>query len=218
MDDMGEKETVRKRVVESLFAELESSGFRLGKGNLIVQLSSEFTGNVGLNFTSHRTDGLIGLNPIMNIVCRQIEDVLVDLTEGAERRPVPSLTTALGYLTPEHRFLEWLFDPKASPADHVQESKRIAKAITLYGVPFLREHASLETVASCLEQSKFSFVERTDYHLPVAYRLLREEPKAAAFVQRRLADLNNRTDMAANQYRQFAEKFLSGVTGVKQLT
>src|SRR5579859_459013 len=210
MNEMGEKDTVKKRVVESLSAELEPSGFRLGKGNLIVQLSSEFTGNVGLNFASHRSDGLIGLNPIMNVVCRQIEDALIDLTEGAERRPITSLTTALGYLTPEHRFLEWLFDPKASPADHVQESKRIAKAITLYGVPFLQEHASLKEVVACLEQSKFSFVDRAHYHLPVAYRLLGEEHKAEVLVQRRLADFNDRTDLAVNQYRQFAEKFLSG--------
>jgi len=213
MDEMGEKETVKKRVVEYLSAELDSSDFRLGKGNLTVQLDSEFTGHVGFNFALHRTDGLIGLNPIMNIVCRQIEDALIDLTEGAERRPVPSLTSALGYLTPEHRFLEWLFDPKASPADHVQESKRIAKGITLYGVPFLREYATLETVVTCLEQSKFSFVERANYHLPVAYRLVGEEQKAKAFVQRRLVDFNNRTDLAANQYRQFAEKFLSGNRG-----
>ncbi len=215
---MGVKETVKKRVVESLSGELESSGFRLVKGSLTRQLGSEFTGNVGLNFASHRSDGLIGLNPIMNIACRQIENALVDLTEGAERRPVPSLTIALGYLTPEHRFLEWLFDPEASPVDHVQESKRIAKAITLYGVPFLQEYAALETVVTCLEHSKFSFVELSDYHLPVAYRLLGEDQKAEGLVQRRLADLNNRNDLAANQYRQFAEKFLSGVIGVKQHT
>jgi hypothetical protein len=52
----------------------------------------------------------------------------------------------------------------------------------------------------------------------VAYRLLGEDQKAEGLVQRRLADLNNRNDLAANQYRQFAEKFLSGVIGVKQHT
>jgi hypothetical protein len=213
---MATNEGVKATIVKGIAAELTQQGFQLKKGILLKELGPDFSGYIGLNFSTHRSDGLIGLNPIMNIVCRQIEDALIDLTEGAERRPVPSLTTALGYLTPEHRFLEWLFDPKASSAAHVHESKRIANAIALYGVPFLREHASIEAFVACLEESKFSFIERVDYHLPVAYRLLGEEQKAEALVKRRLADFDNRKDIAANQYRQFAENFLSGVIGIKQ--
>lgn len=212
---MGIKEAVNERVSETISAELASLGFRLKKESLITQLSPGFTGSIGLNFSLHRTDGLIGLNPVMGIICRQIEDKLVYLTEGAEHRPLPSLTTALGYLTPEHRFLEWLFDPNAPRSDHILEAKRIAEAIMLYGIPFFPEHSSLGALVACLEESRFSFVERADYHLPVAYRVLGEEGKAETLVKRRLSDLKNRRDIAANQYRQFAQNFLSGVVGIK---
>ena len=56
----------------------------------------------------------------MHIACKQIENTLIDLMEGTERRPLPTLTVALGYLTPEQRFLEWLFDPNSPPFDHIQ--------------------------------------------------------------------------------------------------
>lgn len=181
-----------------------------------MRSNSGFTGSIGLNFSLNRTDGLIGLNPIASIVCEQVEDSIVYLTGGAERRPQPSLSTALGYLTPEHRFLEWLFDPNAPSIDHIVESKRIAELISLYGLPFLHEYSSIGAIATCLEQSRFSFVERADYHLPVAHRLLGEEQKAEAMVKRRLSDFENRRDIAANQYRQFAENFLSRVVGLKQ--
>ncbi|MGA3093246.1 MAG: hypothetical protein ABSD75_32025 [Terriglobales bacterium] len=215
---MGITEAVKERVSETISAELAPSGFSLKKGSLVTQLSSGFTGSIGLNFSLNRTDGLIGLNPIASIVCRQIEDALVDLTEGAERRPLPSLSTALGYLTPENRFLEWLFDPNAPPTGHILESKRIAELIVLYGIPFLREHSSISAIVGCLEESRFSFVERADYHLPVAYRLLGEGQKAEALVKRRLSDFDKRRDIAANQYRRFAGNFLSDVARIKQNT
>jgi hypothetical protein len=36
----------------------------LGKGNFVLELSSEFTGYIGLNFAMHHGDGLIGLSTL----------------------------------------------------------------------------------------------------------------------------------------------------------
>ena len=206
---MATKSAVKNAVSEDISTELSHFKFHLRDGLLVWQLNPEFTGIVGLNFSTHRPDGLVGLNPVVSIACRRIEEAIVELSDGAERKPLPSLSSALGYLTPELRFLEWLFEPSAPKSDRIPESQRIAKAIELYGITFLKEHASIEVIARCLEEGKYSYNERAVYHLPVAYWLLGEKSKAGAYIQQQLSDLKDRSDVAATQYRRFGDNFLS---------
>src|SRR5258708_7501017 len=74
---MATNESVKATIVKGIAAELTQQGLQLKKGILLKELGPDFSGYIGLNFSTHRSDGLIGLNPIMNIVCRQIEDALI---------------------------------------------------------------------------------------------------------------------------------------------
>jgi hypothetical protein len=54
----------------------------------------------------------------------------------------PTISTALGYLMAEGRYLEWLFEP--APFDYGSESQRMVKAVEVYGIPFMTEDQVLE--------------------------------------------------------------------------
>jgi len=189
---------------------LAECGFAAKRDQLILTVNAEIVGTVSLNIASHRSDGLVGVAPIIGIESVSIRSMLGELIKLKHGAPQPSLTSAIGYLMPEARFLEWLFDPK-EPVDQRGELVRMCMAIKQYGMEFLRERGSIEEIVRCLETLRFSFKERAIYHLPVAYRVTGAEERARDYVHRGLLEMEGRSDVASQDYRGFAKKFLSVV-------
>lgn len=149
----------------------ELARFGFGQNGQMATLSvkQDFQGLVGLNIASHRSDGLVGVVPMVLLEYFPLAAAVNRLTEHKAGNQQPSLRTTLGCLMPENRFLEWLFDPKEDLSR--SEVTRMCHAIERYGVPFLNENASLERIIENLERYTFSFKEVSMYHLPVAYQL-----------------------------------------------
>jgi hypothetical protein len=183
--------------------------FGFGQNGQMATLSvkQDFLGLVGLNIASHRSDGLVGVIPMVLLECLPLAAAVNRLTGRKAGNQQPSLSTALGYLMPENRFLEWLFDPKEELSR--SEVTRMCHAIERYGVPFLNENASLERIIKSLEQYTFSFKDVAMYHLPVAYQLEGEREKARKYVNVQIEELKGRDDLDAREYSVFANKFLS---------
>jgi hypothetical protein len=174
-------------------------------------LDSQFSGRIGFNVTKKLGNGRIGLNPIVGVRSDQIESLVEKLSHSGEDRFEATVNISLGYLMPEKRYLEWVF--AAQPDfDYVSEAKKIAKAIEVYGLPFMMRNATLDAIADDLEQLRFSFKESAVYRLPVAYFLLHKPELAMTFVKEQLKVLDGRQDAAALQYRTFGAAFLQEVS------
>jgi hypothetical protein len=75
----------------------------------------------------------------------------------------------------------------------------------------MRDHSSLDLLITSQEGSpRFSFLERTQYHLPVSYRIRGDYEKARTYVGDRLR-MNQESSEMEQRYREFADKFLASL-------
>ena len=140
-------------------------------------ITEGFSGWFGLNTITARGDGLVGINPIVGVICESIEDLLKKYDRAARKGITPTISTSIGYLMPEKRYVEWLFDPNPD-FDLEAEAQKIARAVRQFGVPFAEANASLAVVTANLEQLQFTYRESAVYRLPIAYLLLGDRDRA----------------------------------------
>jgi hypothetical protein len=186
--------------------ELKLLGFRKTKGVYIHELTDDAVGWVGLNAASHRSDRRVGINPVVGIRHQKIEGMVEEFMAEKESRLTPTISTSVGYLMPEGRYLEWLFE--LAPFDYDAECRRMVKAVEVYGIPFMNSNSKLVQVLQNLEGLRFASKDATIYKLPVAYILSGKRDSATAYVERQLKELGERQDIAARQYKTFASNLL----------
>ena len=184
---------------------LHSLGFQKTKDAWLLPLGEIVSGWVGLNSVS-RPDGRVGINPVVGVRNEQIENLLKHLSENRFVSP-PSISTSLGYLMPESRYLEWLFEP--DPFDYKSECQRMIGAIEVYGIPFMKSNRSLDTIVEHLQNRRYTWNESIVYRLPVACLVLGDTSTATSYVKGELVKLGARKDDAAQDYRRFADRLLA---------
>jgi hypothetical protein len=196
----------QKSIHSEVAGYLLSLGFQSARDRWKIQIASEIVGSVGLNISSHRPDGYFGVSPLIGIEFEPLRLLLNSLMRTPKATRQMSLTTMLGYLMPEGKFLEWLLDSK-QPVTQRNELRNMCKAIELYAIPFMHRLSTLAQIVDHLERFEFSFKERAVYHLPIAYRILKEDQKGNAYIEGHLQEISGRTGLAAEDYRRFASRF-----------
>jgi len=204
---MSEKTKLLNEAVGVIERELAVFGIRKSRSFYTCAIDRNVSGWVGLNFTKSRSDGRVGINPIVGVRNESVESLVERLSNQAGARPAATLSISLGYLMPEKRYLEWLFEPEPT-FDYVSEAKKVATAIEVYGLPFMKTNATLGAVIENLEHLRFSFKESAVYRLPVAYLLAGKPDLVAKYVSGQLEALGARQDDAALQYRVFGTALL----------
>lgn len=201
-----DKGKLLKEVVKNAEGELSALGMIKGKGLHMFPLAEGVSGLVGLNLVMRRGEGKVGINPVVGVRHEQIERMTESLSEAKESSSTATLNTSLGYVMPEGRYLEWLFEP--APFDYLSESKRMVEAIRVYGVPFMKSNATLEAILSDLERLRFTSKDAAVYRLPVAYLLSGKTELAVECAKTQMTELGSRNDVAAQQYKTFASNLL----------
>ncbi len=193
-------------VLKSAERQLKALGFRKTKSVYIRQLRDDAVGWIGLNAAAHRSDGRVGINPVVGVRQQRVESMVEEFMAEKEAGLPPTISTTLGYLMPEGRYLEWLFE--SAPFDYETECERMVKAIEVYGIPFMNSNSSLGEIVQDLEGLRFVSKDATVYKLPVAYILSGKGDSATAYVEHQLKELGERQDIAARQYKTFASNLL----------
>lgn len=202
--------TLAKTVLGTIQEKLEALLFRKKRGGGFTRsLGRDTEGYVGLNLAARLPKNRIGISPIVGVSYLPIEDRIEKLCIPSLCSNGATLMTAVGYLTPEKRFLQWVFDPVQDPAPEIT---RIARAIEDYGLPFMTEHAKLDSFIAELEANRYTINDLRRYRLPVAYWLAGKTNDAAKFLRRELETMRERTDQAAIQNRGFAEAVIEALT------
>ncbi len=198
---------VLAEVLKSAERQLKALGFRKTKGVYIRQLRDDAVGWIGLNAAAHRSDGRVGINPVVGVRQQRVESMVEEFMAEKESSGLPpTISTTLGYLMPEGRYLEWLFEP--APFEYETECERMVRAIGVYGIPFMNSNSSLVQIVQDLEGLRFVSKDATVYKLPVAYILSGKGDSATVYVENQLKELGERQDIAARQYKTFASNLL----------
>jgi hypothetical protein len=72
------------------------------RGGFFRELGDDTSGYVGFNISTHLPQNRVGLSPIVGVVYSPIEDLIIKLGR-APFADGPTISTAVGYLTPEGR-------------------------------------------------------------------------------------------------------------------
>jgi hypothetical protein len=195
-------------IISIVESKLKRLGFRKTKSIYVCPLAEDACGWLGLSTATHRSDGRVGINPVVGVRHERIEKMLEDLLR--ESRASATISIPLGYLTPDRRFLEWLFE--LPPFDCRSECERMVQAVELYGIPFMKSKTRLEDLLQDLEQLRFTVRENAVYRVPIAYLLSGKTEMAEATVKKQLAELETHNDLFAQAYKRFASNFLQRVS------
>jgi hypothetical protein len=153
----------------------------------------------------------VGINPVVGLRNERIEKMVEEFVGEKQSRLAPTISASPGYLMPEGRYVEWLFEP--APFDYESEGKRMVKAIEIYGIPFMKSNATLDQITLNLEQLRFTSGDAAVYRIPIAYLLSGKTEPAVAHIKTQLVELGDLSDLAAQQYKAFASNLFQKGTG-----
>lgn len=183
---------------------LTKIGFKKRRGEIFtIELSKEVLGWVGLNrATKHRPAGEIEINPVIGVRHQQVERLVAELRGQKFHAYIPpTISTALGYVLPEASYRAWIFTADRA---RVMANEMVA-AIAEHGLALMRSKVELSDLCRALEQgSRLAIEDSAIYRRPVARLLSGDARRAAEELNKSLAALGDRSDLAATYFRTFA--------------
>jgi len=193
---------------------LKSLSFKKRRPGFSKALEREISGYIGLPVSTHPPQKRIGVSAVVGVVSKTVEDAIRRFSCNSRYVNELTLSTQVGYITPEARFLQWVFDPDL-PELISPEIEKIVRAISEYGLPFMREHVALESIIAELENKRFTSNSVRRYRLPVAYLLAGQKGKALQFVREEIDAARNDTSAAAQDYEGFAQRLREAAQGTE---
>ena len=187
-------------------SELLRLGLMKDKVAYTYSIGEEIKGWLALGTTVNEGPERVGINPTVGVLHEAIEKLVQEYCGMERSRQGATLTTNLGYVMPEKRFLIWVLEP--SPFEWVHEVKKMVEAVEVYGMPFMRSNATLEKIIDNLEHHRYIDKDSAAYRLPVAYFLTGQTDRAKDYTREYLAELGERNDTAAQLYKNFASNLL----------
>jgi len=185
--------------VVPLLAEI---GFEKRAGSIFtLELGHDTIGWLGLNQSvRYQSPGAVEINPVVGVRFQTVERMVAECRgERFHSYQPPTICTPIGYLLPDAKYKTWLFEPD-QPVDAAQD---MCATIKQYGIPFMRSVQSLEEL--CLKiDSRLGFL--LEYRHPVALFLAGDIARATSTLARSVADLGDRGDLAAIDFRRYAAK------------
>jgi hypothetical protein len=183
---------------------LETLGFRRRRGGVFtIAVGPGIFGWLGLNRgTKHLARGEVEINPVVGVRFEEVERLFeLCLPEDPDKHVTPTISSPLGYLLPEKRFTTWLL----SHGDNSVASATMVRAITEYGLPFMRSVPDLRTLRQKMD-ARTGIEDVLVYKRPVAAYLDGDRESARELLDRSVAALGVRTDPAAEHFKEFARR------------
>ena len=151
--------------------------------------------------TQHRVPGEVEINPVVGVRFQEVERLVAECRGEKPHAYLPAtISSPLGYLMPEKKYMAWVFAPGRSE----EVATDMANAIATHGLPFMRSVVDLVELRRRL-QDRFGFEHQLAYRRPAAALVAGDAQQARALLDEALAAIGARTDLAAVDFRRFAE-------------
>jgi hypothetical protein len=189
--------------LEDALPHLTNIGFRKRAGGVFtLDLTPDVIGWLGLNrATRHRAPGEVEINPVVGVRFQEVERLVAELCgEKFHAYTPPTVSTPLGYVMPEKKYMAWVFSPGRS--DDVAND--MVTAIATHGISFMRSTVELGELRLKLE-ARLGHDHQLAYRRPVAALVAGDVEQARAMLDAELLGMAKRTDLAATLFRRFAE-------------
>lgn len=174
------------------------------EGIFTKDLSDGFLGWLGFNHASKKQG--IEINPVVGVRCQKLEQMLsLLLDEKPHKYAPPTVSISLGYLMPGQNYRSWVFGNDRDDAVLLD----LVDAIRCYGLPFMESSSEISQIETLLGLPKFGHAEQVMYRRPLAKWLLGDRTGAFQLLSDYNQLLGQRTDMAAERFRNFGRSFES---------
>ena len=191
--------------LESVLPLLARLGFRKRAGDVFtLDLAPGVLGWLGLNrATRHRAPGELEVNPVVGVRFQEVERLVAECRgEKFHAYQPPTISSPLGYVMPEKQYRAWVLGPGRSE----DVAADMANAIATYGIAFMRSVIDLAELRRRLED-RTGFEHQLTFRRPVAALIAGDIEGARALIDETVATIGARTDLAAVDFRKFAEAF-----------
>jgi len=204
--DTSDAVKINTRLVKEVFDRIASglANLRFQQrevGVFTIPISNEAGGWVGLN---KRLEGgkILQVNPVVGVRNHRLEEFIARARyEVPHPYLPPSISVPLGYLMPHARFSMWDFAEDSRTDEVVGD---LLKNIRDYAMPFMYSNSRLDDIYNQLRKPRFYSRDKADYYIPAIDTLLDRNFSAKEFVTAKIVEMSDRTDQAAEHYREFA--------------
>ncbi len=186
---------------------LADLGFKKRTGDVFtIKVAPGVLGWLGLNrATQHRAPGEVEINPVVGVRFQEVERVVAECRgEKFHAYQPPTISSPLGYLMPEKKYKPWVFAPGRSE----NVAADMATAIATHGIPFMRSVVDLTELRRRLE-GRSGYEHQVVYRRPVAALLAGDVMRSRTLLDEAMAAIGARTDLAAADFKKFAEALRS---------
>jgi hypothetical protein len=202
---------VRRAVMAELRPRLEAHGFRKRAGWIFtIELDEEFLGWCGLNETWDGDRQQLSVLPFLCVRHQTVERTIAELA-GRDFHPYYGVTikTSFSELLSPRRFRDWKFD---AGDDHAGAATDLAAKVGDFGLPWMREHATIEAVLEQIRQGNYGPFDDNEV-LPVALAVAGRHAEALAEMDERVQRYDGESHLYAEELRAFAAAFRARFVG-----
>lgn len=191
--------------LKDVLDELVDIGFKKRKGFVLtLGVAPGVLGWLGLNrATKHHAAGAVEVSPVVGVRFEGVEQLVAECRGVQSNGYVTAtISSPLGYLMPDGKSISWTFSPLRTR----DATTDMVAAIVRFGIPFMRSVVSLDQLRQRLDQ-RFGHDHQLICTRPAAALLAGDAGGARLLIDSALAALGERTDLAAESYRRFADAF-----------
>lgn len=193
----------RQEVQRAIAAALTDAGYQKiprAQSSFRKPLTTDVSGWVSY-FSQRMPSGEIEVTPTVGVRHERMHELIDRLEERHSGSSEPTDAIILGYLMPQQTAnLVWRFDLETPMDDQAQN---LVEHVMRYGEPWMREHASAETIIEDMRADRRLHPAR----LPVALLLAGRAEEAREALDALLNEAGDRSDEVADDFRRFAERF-----------
>ncbi|MFJ3932720.1 MULTISPECIES: hypothetical protein [unclassified Streptomyces] len=196
--------SLKEETLAACQSALAQLGFEKRKGALLQERGGQASGWIGLNLATHGLPRLLKVNPVVGVRFSHLEEILLSLSDDMPKSPAPVISKPLGYLMPEKSFRSWEF-LEGGDIERVAES--IAGAVREYGEPFIAAYSDWDAFSRSVGDAGILMEHERAKILPIVYVINGDSEEGQRIIDAELERVASSTDMYAQSYRNFAEKF-----------
>lgn len=197
------KELIRE-VMTYAREELTPAGWRKRGGDIYTrELASDVIGWLGLNRGVFKRGGAMDVTPVVGVRHQPIHRLLAEVRgEKFHQYVPPTVSVHIGYVMPGHGPQLWRFEEGGPLEASVRD---LVESVERHGVPWMQGLLEPDALLAALDRHPLY----REYHRPAFLFVLGRVGEARQFVTSHVASIADRDDPAVEDYRQFADRFLT---------
>lgn len=195
---------ITAKVVAAVRGPLADLGFAKRSGEIFTCSAADgVLGWLGLNRAYRAAEATLEVNAVIGVRNQEVERLVAELRgQKVHAYLPPTVSSPLSYLMPEGRYRPWLFHRDVMFGDVAAD---LALAVGQYGLPFVSTGTEFAGLSRLLAGGR-SPAHQAAYRQPVALLLAGDRAAAERSLDTALAEMGDRSDAAATEFRSFAEQ------------